>query len=644
MDSLAGIREGGHGRRAGRACLFEYKRRSDETLSQYVSRREQQFTSAAAFDLELPGKFKAILLEEGACFSEQGEQNLRTLTGGTMEYDKVVKALRDLGTTRVRLTMHSDPQGGKNKSYLMNQDDSEGDHMDSVYDGDDLDTDDEEYILAEIDKQEVNENDVPHVLAEIQKFKRRTWSENKELKKSFRKDRQLNMKGDYSGKVRASGGPRKRLTIEQLKLVTRCGNCLERGHWHKECTKPKQERTQSKGVGFVYSANSSVDHASGLVAFTDWSEAIREGRAAAQGLLASFLSVEPGLALVDTAAGQAIMGIQSFEKHRARLHVLGLRPLERIGAPLPKSFGIGGKGTVLKLVLVPIGIQGKHGVVEFVILEQDVPPLLPVGLLEMVGADILLSRNVIKFRGLQVAADLRVEPSKHRSMRIDEFDAPFRLSEPQLAAWPGVKVDSFDARQDAAAPVDEKSSVRAPCARSHSMKDSNTLACVSSNADLKLNHHDPVASHTQSQNHEAGLNDDQEHLFLQSLTDSEQVASGFGAGFRLRSKAGRAEHSLGAVDRAHDRPNVKLPAKLRDRQFTDYHSVGDTSCLPEPECLRSPAATPLKGVRHERCWFFLLEEETCLLCRQAARMEPPGSGNRCYGGRCTWRPGDASSC
>ena len=35
------------------------------------------------------------------------------------------------------------------------------------------------------------------------------------------------------------------MTIEEVKKVTRCGNCHKVGHWHRECPEPPREREQN---------------------------------------------------------------------------------------------------------------------------------------------------------------------------------------------------------------------------------------------------------------------------------------------------------------------------------------------------------------------------------------------------------------
>ena len=115
-----------------------------------------------------------------------------------------------------------------------------------------MDTDDEADILIELARQCPEEADVAAVLAVIQAARRKTWSENKKIKKGHKTDRQRNMRdGGSFGAGQQSGAfrpKRKRLTISQLKLVTKCGNCGETGHWHKQCPNPYKPK---RGLGFL---------------------------------------------------------------------------------------------------------------------------------------------------------------------------------------------------------------------------------------------------------------------------------------------------------------------------------------------------------------------------------------------------------
>eukprot|EP00959_Pyramimonas_sp_CCMP1952_P027930 586031-Pyramimonas_sp.AAC.1 len=86
MDLMSGEREGDELRRVGRRALYEGTRDHKESLTQYVARRDLQFQEAEGNDLWLSEKLKGLMLEEGAGLSAQGQQNMRTLTQGSLDY------------------------------------------------------------------------------------------------------------------------------------------------------------------------------------------------------------------------------------------------------------------------------------------------------------------------------------------------------------------------------------------------------------------------------------------------------------------------------------------------------------------------------------------------------------------------------
>ena len=82
------------------------------------------------------------------------------------------------------------------------------------------------------------------------------------------------------------------------------------------------------------------------------------------------------------------------------------------------------------------------------VLKEDVPPLLPVGFQEMLGAKIDLDRNQIELKGLGVKADMRRLPTGHRTMRMDDFRVPtpgevFKCPPSVLAQYPKVCEQDF---------------------------------------------------------------------------------------------------------------------------------------------------------------------------------------------------------
>ena len=87
---------------AGRQVL-DFVRHSDETLTQFVMRREQNFTLGAAYDMTVSSKFQWYMMREGAALGPQGKQNLKTLMAGKpRDYESIVDGLISLDTDCMR--------------------------------------------------------------------------------------------------------------------------------------------------------------------------------------------------------------------------------------------------------------------------------------------------------------------------------------------------------------------------------------------------------------------------------------------------------------------------------------------------------------------------------------------------------------
>ena len=74
LDQLSGEREGDDVRRAVRAAIFDYQRRSGESLLGFVLRRETQFDQAATHGLDIPSAIRGVLLEEGPTSPYRGNR------------------------------------------------------------------------------------------------------------------------------------------------------------------------------------------------------------------------------------------------------------------------------------------------------------------------------------------------------------------------------------------------------------------------------------------------------------------------------------------------------------------------------------------------------------------------------------------
>lgn len=234
LDTLAGEKETTEKRRTVRAALYEGMRKQEETLAQYSLRREAQFINAEKY-LNLPDELKAIMIEEQANLSHQGIQNLRVLTGGSGKYEDVRKALRIMDVEDESIFK---AKNAKN-TYVASAADSSESEVDTE--------EDDAAFLAELENQDLGEEEALSFLSEWKSGKgerKRTWTENRQLKAARKKDRRHFE--DSSSRAPRPGNKRK-LSISELKKITRCANCQHKGHWHEECRNPYKPREARHG-------------------------------------------------------------------------------------------------------------------------------------------------------------------------------------------------------------------------------------------------------------------------------------------------------------------------------------------------------------------------------------------------------------
>ena len=91
--------------------------------------------------------------------------------------------------------------------------------------------------------------------------------------------------------------------------------------------------------------------------------------------------------------------------------------------PEPAS-GIGGGTQPKGVVHVPVGLAGYNGVIRFTVVEQDLPPLLPVEVIRTLHARLDLDENGDKviFRQFGGETSLRTLKIGHTAIRADQFD------------------------------------------------------------------------------------------------------------------------------------------------------------------------------------------------------------------------------
>ena len=159
----------------------------------------------------------------------------------------------------------------------------------------------------------------------------------------------------------------------------------------------------------------------------------------------SFLSLTSGDAIVDIGATQDLIGKIAFEAMTHQLSMAGLQPI-MVDVPVAVPLGIGGAAKVKGVALVPVSPGGVPGVLEFTILDNDVPPLLSVGFLEFLGAEISLVTNLIRFTEIDVELQVNRLSTGHRTISLIQWkpqQGPFPVPD-ELRSKFGLKKGAFD--------------------------------------------------------------------------------------------------------------------------------------------------------------------------------------------------------
>ena len=149
--------------------------------------------------------------------------------------------------------------------------------------------------------------------------------------------------------------------------------------------------------------------------------------------ISTYLTLLPGEAVVDLGAGQDLIGHPAYKRLQEKLAESGLRTVE-FQEDGPSPIGIGGKATPVCSALVPCMLGGTPGIVKVLVVEEDVPHLLSIGLLEHAGAMINTADDSIVFQEFGSKDKMRRLRSGHRTLQIatwsgKNFPAPAEIAQ-----------------------------------------------------------------------------------------------------------------------------------------------------------------------------------------------------------------------
>ncbi|CAK0789973.1 unnamed protein product, partial [Prorocentrum cordatum] len=425
MGLKSGEREDDDLYRTGSEAMQDTERKKDEDLHTFAERRRRQFDKAKSIGMEIPQKIQGMLLMQGARLNEQGRQNLKSLTKGSMLGEDILWALPKLDTGG---KIWSD---GKQSSLLSMgleealptpevQRAETGPVEEPIYEwsywADELDSEDEAMVLVELSEKGLAEPEVVETLAQIGKTKK-TWKENQQLKTALKRDR-----GFWKKK--------RRLTPTQLKLITKCGNCGE------------IEAFTFTAIGAGDDQDFNID---GITVLGREVLATLREIVSSETTELSLLILEGGLIIVDSGASQAIIGRRALKELEGDLQQRGLR-INWIEKSVQTPRGIGGSATLVGVAVVPISIGGKSGTIEFVVTKEDLPPLLPGGFLEQFGAVLDYEKELLILKKLDCETELHRIGKNHRGIYINDWRGTESSFSPSSRALPaGLSSDAFRA-------------------------------------------------------------------------------------------------------------------------------------------------------------------------------------------------------
>ena len=232
--------------------LFYTKlRKDDDDLVTFRAKFERKVQK---HKVELPSPALGFLYLKQLRVDEGTFERIITITDGDLSLEKIMAAVRKL---KMRLGEDTDDKK-KTSGLWMNEpiaEESEG--HDGVQHGD---MDDEETEILEGALQElqedgmfVSEEEAKEVLLTVMKNKFTNQPVNKMSYKQIQmtKNAARNSRGFHMGPGNGSNAGQKisRKDISQLKSITKCRNCNEVGHWHRECPYPKRSSGSSSSGG-----------------------------------------------------------------------------------------------------------------------------------------------------------------------------------------------------------------------------------------------------------------------------------------------------------------------------------------------------------------------------------------------------------
>eukprot|EP00435_Cladocopium_sp_Y103_P057373 s281_g19.t1 len=412
--------------------VFSLRAKEGETIRSWISRSTELFLRCERLTgVNFPSEARGWMVLRWSGLNEEQQAVVKGRSLGVMKLETISQSMRsvypDFVVRRRAGAAVVDDEPPQTRDNAVS---------DEVQGFEDIELFLADFVPAEPEASDLyEEGDVAEVLAttwkekraEITKLQRqRRFTDARELKKSFR------------------------VEIEELKKKSKCNRCGKPGHWARECrAKPDSLPRSSKSAGHASGSNvssSAKETGAGLVdalssTCPEDDDAIHfiasvgtlDDESPDEVLLVS----SPGFGILDSGCGKTIIGETTLAVFLERWKILGLPPPVEHAVTNQFRFGNGQVETSHRLLDLPIGLQGRRGILQAAVVKGHAPLLVSRPALKKLGARIDFHRDVLQLFQGQVQMPLQVNSVGQYMVDVMQFpDSVLKRSPPASAIKP----------------------------------------------------------------------------------------------------------------------------------------------------------------------------------------------------------------